>query len=149
MGIMQIWKGKVFANSFGAKNFVDPATGVSGKLQGAVKGVIQAVAQANTDFTFALPPGASFMAAKFICTTAFTGNTATLQIGSTAGGAEYVAATDIKTPAATATILVLKGIANTISLPALDVNGKNIYVRLVQTATFTAVGTGTLFLEFA
>jgi hypothetical protein len=76
-------------------------------------------------------------------TTAYTGATATVQVGVTAGGAELVAAADIKAVASRSLTLVDANTASFTPLPA-----GTVYVRIVQT-TPTAVGAGLLILELA
>jgi hypothetical protein len=100
-------------------------------------------AAANSDFTFTLP-ACRVLRMTQRTNVAFTGNTVTLQMGSTAGGVDYVAAADIKAlSAARAQTLVAAAAA------ALDAfAGGTVHGRIVQTATFTAVGSGVLQVEF-
>ena len=94
-------------------------------------------AAANTDFTLYQGPG-QVLRATALTTTAFTGATVTVQIGTTQGGADIVAATDIKAAAAVALVLASR---------AANPAGRTLHVRIVQT-TPTAVGAGVLVLEF-
>lgn len=94
--------------------------------------------------------------------TAFTGNTVTISIGSTLGGAEYVAATTIKAAGTFAHTLVSgalgnaatagSGLMNTASdttiSPLAGAPTTPIYVRITQTATVTAVGAATLVIQY-
>ena len=150
MGIMQRWKGKIQADALSVKRggLIDPTSQLSGYyMQGVLVMNIQAVAALTTDFSAALPPGCTLLDAYVITTTAYTGATATLMLGSSAGDNSYAAATDVKTPGLAKTSLALIGSANLISFPALT-SGKNIFARLTQTATTTAVGTSKLVLKF-
>lgn len=94
--------------------------------------------------------------------TAFTGATVTISIGSTLGGAEYVAATTIKAAGTFAHTLVSgalgnaatagSGLMNTASdttiSPLAGAPTTPIYVRITQTATVTAVGAATLVIQY-
>ena len=98
-------------------------------------------AAANTDLTIPIPAGHVLRILQRT-TTAYTGATATVQVGTTAGGAEVVAAADIKAVASRALTLVD---ANTASFTPLAAS--TLYVRIAQT-TPTAVGAGLLIIEF-
>jgi len=94
--------------------------------------------------------------------TAFTGATVTISVGSTLGGAEYVAATTIKAAGTFAHTLVAgalgdkatagSGLMNTASNSTIsDLAGAPttpIYIRITQTATTTAVGAATLVIQY-
>lgn len=97
------------------------------------------VAQANTDFTLTIPTGITAVRATTITSTAFTGNTVTLQLGSTAGGTDLVAAVSVKAAGL---------VAHTLVAPLVNFGTGTLFARLVQTATFTAVGAGTTILEY-
>jgi len=101
---------------------------------------LAALAQANTDLTIAVPAG-HLLRISERTTVAFTGTTVTVQVGTTVGGAEIVAATDIKTIAARALTLVDASAPTFSPLAASTVN-----VRIVQTGP-TAVGAGLLIFE--
>lgn len=73
---------------------------------------------------------------------AFTGTTVTLALGTTAGGAELVAATDVKAIAASRALTLVAAAAPTMDALAAG----NLHVRLAQTGE-TAVGAGVLLLE--
>jgi hypothetical protein len=150
MALMQRWKGRIFAEALSLKRggLSDANTGLSGLyMQGAAIIPIQAVAALTQDYSGAVPPGSTIFGMDFICVTAFTGATVTLAVGNAAGNAAYVAAVDIKTPAATKTSLTLIGTAALISMPVLA-SGKNVWARVTQTATTTAVGTGYLVIQY-
>lgn len=94
--------------------------------------------------------------------TAFTGATVTISVGSTLGGAEYVAATTIKAAGTFAHTLVAgalgnaatagSGLMNTAADATVSglagVPTTPIYVRITQTATTTAVGAATLVIQY-
>jgi hypothetical protein len=100
-------------------------------------------AATTTDLTLALP-ACRILNFRQRTTTAFTGNTVTLALGSTAGGAEFVAATDIKAKAANRTLTQVDTAADSLAAFA----GGTLYARIAQTATVTAVGAGELVVEF-
>lgn len=114
--------------------------GARSTVTSAVFSTITPTANANTDSTVALPVGFRLLRLTVQTTTAFTGATATLQVGSAAGGAQYAAATDIK--AVGSYTLTLTGAA----LTAVNAAGGVLYVRLAQT-TPTAVGSARLIIE--
>lgn len=145
-GIMQRFKGKVMASVLylGAGGIVDAASGVAGKALAASRTIITVTAVANTDFSLSLPPGAQVTSAKFFTTTAFTGATATLQLGSTLGATDIVAATDVHALGYVTLAIAAGAPAAIAALGAAP----NVFARLVQTATFTAVGKGTLIIEY-
>lgn len=151
-GFVQRFKGKVAFQtiSLPSGGFVDANSGTSGSLQGMLRIPIQAVAALTTDYSGAVPPGATILSAAFYCSTAFTGATVTLMLGNAAGNASYVAAVDIKTPGIAVTPLtMLNAQAGAfLAMPAL-VSGKNLWARITQTATTTAVGTGAVVIEYA
>lgn len=146
MAFQQIWRGKVFARllAIGSGGVVDASSGLGGKGMLASRTIITVTAVANTDFSLSLPPGAQVLSAKNITTTAFTGATATLQLGSTLGASDIVAATDVKA----AGYYTLAIAANAPAAIAALGAAPNVFARLVQTATFTAVGKSTLVIEF-
>jgi hypothetical protein len=95
-------------------------------------------AVANTEFTLTLPP-CTIVRAQTVTTTAYTGNTVTAQLGTTLGGVDIVAATTIKAA----------GIfAHTVVAAGAKFAGGTVFVRVAQTATLTAVGLGTLSVEY-
>lgn len=98
-------------------------------------------AVANTDLTIPVPAG-HILRISQRTTTAYTGATVTVQVGTTVGGAEIVAAVDIKGKAVRQLTLVD---ANNDTFTPFA--GGTVYVRIVQT-TPTAVGAGQLIIEF-
>lgn len=150
MAFMQRFKGRIAADSFSVRRggFFDGASGVGGQsLQGVLRLPVAVTAVASTDFTMALPPGAMILSAAFYTTTVFTGATATIQLGNAAGGAQYIAAVDVKAVQVLQLTLVNAAAGALASLPAL-VGGFNLFARLAQT-TPTAVGAGILEIEYA
>lgn len=105
-----------------------------------VLSTITPTANASTDSTVALPVGYRLLRATVQTNVAFTGATVTLQIGSAAGGAQYVAATDIKAVGNYQLVLT------TAAMAAINAAGGVVYVRLAQT-TPTAVGSARLIIE--
>ncbi len=129
-----------------ASNFSGPLVvtgdGVSTQPVEVLVVPLAVTAVANTDLSFVLPP-CRILRMTERTNVAFTGNTVTIQAGSTAGGVDYVAAVDVKAVGTRALTLVAAGSA------ALDaVAGGTVHARIVQTATFTAVGSGVLLVEF-
>lgn len=104
---------------------------------------LAALAQASTDFTFTLP-ACRILRATQRTSVAFTGNTVTLALGTAAGGAQLVAAADIKAKAAARALTLVDAAADTFAAFA----GGLVYGRIAQTATETAVGAGELYIEF-
>jgi hypothetical protein len=100
---------------------------------------ITVLAQANTDFTVPVQDPARIFRATMLTTTAFTGATVALSLGSSAGGAQIVNAADVK--AAGAAALTLVGTAG------WSLTGGTLFGRMAQT-TPTNVGAGTLIVEF-
>jgi hypothetical protein len=125
--------------------------------------LVQAVAALTTDYgPFYIPANSTVTGISTYTGTAFTGATAAITIGSTLGGAEYVASTTVKAAGTFPHTLVAgalgdiatagSGLMNT---PA-DATISNlagarttpIYVRITQTATTTAVGTATVVIQY-
>lgn len=98
-------------------------------------------AVASTALTLALPPCRILRATTFT-TTAFTGATVTLALGTSAGGGETVAAVDIKGKGIVAHTLV----ASNTDVHTNFTNG-TLNVTIAQT-TPTAVGAGMTFVEY-
>jgi hypothetical protein len=94
----------------------------------------------TTDLTLAVPNPVAILRASIFTTTAYTGNTVTLQLGTTVGGVDLMAAASIK--AAGNVFATLVGPANA------NVVGGTLFARITQTATATAVGAATLILEY-
>lgn len=99
-------------------------------------------AVASTDFTFVLPR-CRIVALRERTNVAFTGATVTLQLGSTAGGVDYVAAVDIKAKAASRTLTQVDAAADVLD----NFTAGTVFGRIAQT-TPTAVGSGVLLVDF-
>ncbi len=97
-------------------------------------------AAASTDLTVTVPAG-HLLRISERTTVAYTGTTVTVQVGTTAGGVDVVAATDIKAIASRALTLVDASTAAFTPLPA-----GTLYVRIAQTGQ-TGVGAGQLIFE--
>lgn len=146
-GLMQRWKGKVKAHSImlGSGGLVDSASGLAGKAVAAQALALPVTATANTDFTMSLPPGAAVMSARVYTTTAYTGTGVTIQIGAAAAGSDYVSAVSIKSAGLVSLTLIEPGGASPLSaLPAAP----NLFVRVAQSGTPTAVGAAVLIVEY-
>lgn len=102
---------------------------------------LSVLAQANTDFTVALPR-CRVLRATQRTVTAFTGTTVSLALGSTAGGVEVVAAADVKAQSSARALTLVATAASALS----DFSG-TLFGRLAQTGA-TAVGAGELYIEF-
>jgi hypothetical protein len=100
---------------------------------------IAVTATANTDLTIPNVPPCVIRNVSTITTTAFTGNTVTAQVGTAAGGVQIVAAVSVKSA----------GIVNhTVVAAGAVFAGGTLHVRIVQTATETAVGAATMVVDF-
>lgn len=100
-------------------------------------------ASLTTDYTLTLPAG-HILAVYERTTTAYTGNTVTVSVGTTVGGGEIVAAVDIKAKASrTLTVVDANSDAYT------PFAGGTVNIRITQTATATAVGAGQLIFLVA
>lgn len=101
-------------------------------------------ATANTDFLFTPPTNAVNVNYTVFTTTAFTAVTdAQLSIGSTVGGVDYVAAATIKAIGVYAPTRV-----NAAAATHLNVGGKALNIRIVQSGGSTAVGAATLVITY-
>lgn len=113
---------------------VGNSDGVTGTVPVDILFAVAATAVANTDTILVMPPqGYRLKAIKFVTNTSFTGTTATCQVGTTAGGAEVVAAVNVKPIAEVNATLVpaLAAIQLSMATP--------LFIRLTQTGP-TAVG---------
>lgn len=124
---------------------------------------IQAVAALTTDYgPLYIPANSTVTSITAFTGTAFTGATVNLSVGSTLGGAEYVAATDVKAAGTVACAFVAGALGNLATAGSGLMNTAAnstvsglagapttpIYVRITQTATTTAVGTATLVVQY-
>jgi hypothetical protein len=147
-GIMQRFKGKVKAHALllGPGGLIDGTTGIKASAVVAQRLAMTVTAVANTDFTMSVPPGASITSIKVFTGTAFTAVTdAQLSVGVSAGDASYVALTSIKALGLVNMALVAAAAAALASAPA---GSPNLFIRIVQTGTPSAVGAATLVVDY-
>lgn len=98
----------------------------------------------NTDYTVSIPVGALIRSMAVYTTTAYTAVTdAKIQIGSTVGGVDYVAATSIKALGIVSLTLVAAAAATFANFTA-----GTVFVRVAQSGGNTAVGNGTLVISY-
>lgn len=104
---------------------------------------IAVTATANTDITLTMPR--SKITTLLVLTgTAFGAATdATIQIGTTVGGVDYVAAQTIKAAAKVS----LTFAAALLAFPTLT-DASTLYIRIVQTGAASATGAATLIVEY-
>jgi hypothetical protein len=117
------------------------STAVAVETPNAVMSIVVPVAVtavASTALTATLPPCTIIRASSYT-TTAFTGNTVTMAIGTAAAGEQIVAATTIKAAGVFSHTLVAAGIAFA---------GGTVHLTVAQTATETAVGAARTVIEF-
>lgn len=123
----------------------DSASGIAGKTDYLQRLSLPVTAVTNTDFTLSVPTGATIVTIAVYTTTAYTGTTANLSIGSAAAGAQYVAATSIASIGVVQLTLVNAAAASLLSMPA---GTPNVFIRIAQGATPTVVGAGTLVINY-
>lgn len=101
----------------------------------------------NTDLTMSIPNGAILTGIIFYTTTAFTGNTGsvTAAVGSASAGAQFVAAVRID-----AIGVINATLVNAAAASYLNMSGTypNLFVRIAQAASSTAVGAGTMVVQY-
>jgi hypothetical protein len=126
----------------------------AGKAVLAQVATLTPLAQASTDFVLYLPAGAQVTDITTYTSTAYTGTTVTAQVGSTSGGAEYVAAVSVKSAGTVAHTLVAGALGSLASLPAdatvsalAGVATAPLYIRIAQTGA-TAVGAATMVVRY-
>jgi hypothetical protein len=129
----------------GAGGLIDSISGISGKNDFVQRISLPVTAVTNTDYTMSVPAGATILTAAVYTTTAYTGTTANISIGSAAGGAQYVAATDIHAVGVVQLVLVNAAAAALLSMPA---GTPNLFIRIAQSTTPTAVGAGVLVIDY-
>jgi hypothetical protein len=108
---------------------------------------ITMAAGAATDVTFTVPAGSNFVRFQWATAAAFSGSPTNinLTVGKTSGGADYVAAIDVKGQTApTAAALVNAGAADLISAPA-----QTWHATLTAVGGTNPAGTCTLLVEYA
>lgn len=104
---------------------------------------ITVTAATNTDLTLTVPKCKIITLIVFTSTAFGAATDATLQIGSTSTGSEYVAAVSIKAAGKLAlTFASALGAYPTIT------EGSTLYLRVVQSGTLSATGAATLVVEY-
>jgi hypothetical protein len=129
----------------GPGGVTDGSSGISGRTDYIQKLSLPVTAVANTDFTMSIPAGATLLSAVVYTTTAYTGATATIQIGNAAAGAQYVAAVSIAPIGMVPLTLLAAQTPAFMSMPAAT---PNLFIRIVQT-TPTAVGAAMLVINYS
>ena len=108
---------------------------------------IPVTATANTDYSFTLPTGCVVISIDVYTSVAYTGSGGvTVAAGSAQGGAQYVAATSIASLGLVKGTFVGAGIANLINMPA---GPNNLWIRIAQAGTATAVGNGLVLVTYS
>lgn len=92
----------------------------------------------TTPFTLAMP-ACTIIRATTVTSTAFTGNTVTMALGTTVSGVDIVAATTIKAAGL---------FAHTVVAAAAKFAGGTLHFTATQTATATAVGRAVTIVEY-
>jgi hypothetical protein len=129
----------------GPGGIVDGLSGIAGRSDAFQKLGLPVTAVANTDFTMSIPSGCTLLSAVVYTSVAYTGATATIQIGNAAGGAQYVAAVSILPIGIVPLTLLAAQIPAFLSMPA---GTPNLFIRIVQTSP-TAVGAAVLVVNYA
>lgn len=124
---------------------VDSASGIAGKTDYHQRLSLPVTAVTNTDYTMSLPTGCTINSIAVYTTTAYTGTTANISIGSAAAGAQYVTAASIAGIGIVTLTLVNAAAASLLSLPA---GTPNLFIRIAQSTTPTAVGAAMLIVEY-
>lgn len=140
-------QGKIRVNQLwvGSGGFIHGASGIAGKITYHQVLSLPVTAVTNTDFTMSIPTGATIMSLRVYTTTAYTGTAGDISIGSAAAGAQYAAATDIKAIGIVTLTLVNAAAAALLSMPA---GTPNLFIRIAQSTTPTAVGAGKLVVSY-
>jgi hypothetical protein len=146
-GFLQRFSGKVKIGELflGSGGIWDSASGIPGKNDFIQRLSLPVTAITNTDYTLSVPTGATIVTAAVYTTTAYTGTTANISIGSAAGGAQYVAATSIASIGIVQLALVNAAAAALVSMPA---GTPNLFIRIAQSTTPTAVGAAMLVVDY-
>jgi hypothetical protein len=145
-GFTQRFQGKIKASQLwlGSGGLIDALSGIAGKTDYLQRLSLPVTAITNTDFVMSVPLGSSLMSIAVYTTTAYTGTTAALTIGNVAGGAQYVASTSISGIGIVQLTLVNTASAALLSMPAPP----NLFIRIAQGATPTAVGAAMLVIDY-
>lgn len=143
-GFIQRFKGKIKASQLwldGGGKLVDAASGIGAFPHVAQKLVLSVTAVAATYFTVSLPAGAILSGITVYTTTAFTGGSALLTVGSVQGGAQYVASVSIASLGALKATLLA-------AAAAIPAGTPNLFFEISQTSAPTAVGAATVLIEY-
>lgn len=147
-------KGKIQASELwlgtggisGTGGIVDSVSGIAAFPVVSQSINLPVTAATNTDFSTSVPAGTSIVRLTVYTTTAYGASTdAKIQLGSTLGGVDYVAAVTIKALGIHALTLVAAGLANLMNMPS---GSPNLFARIVQTGTLSATGAATLVVEY-
>jgi hypothetical protein len=129
----------------GPGGVIDAVSGIAGRSDAIIKLALPVTAVTNTDFTLSVPPGCALLSAVVYTTVAYTGTTANISIGNVAAGAQYVAAVSI----ASIGILPLTLLAaQTPAFLSMPVAQPNLFIRIAQSTTPTAVGSAVLVINY-
>jgi len=127
--------------------FIGPhlGAGIPAFVVGEIRVPLPVTAVANTDLTATVPAGSFLISASTYTSVAYGAATdATIAVGTTVGGGEYVAATTIKAIGVKNHTLVDAATPGFVALPGA---AGAIKIRIVQTGTASATGTGFLCLR--
>ena len=130
----------------GPGGLIDGGSGIAGRQMYVQTLALPVTAVTNTDYTMSLPPGGILHSAKVYTTTAYTGTTANISLGSAAAGAQYVTAVSIASVGLVTLTLVASAAAAFLSFPT---GSPNLFIRIAQSTTPTAVGAGSLILTYS
>jgi hypothetical protein len=132
--------------SLGAGGLIDTPSGISGRMLYVQTLALPVTAVTNTDFTMSLPPGCILHSAKVYTITAYTGTTANISLGNAAAGAQYVTAVSIASVGLVTLTMLAAQAPAFLSFPT---GSPNLFIRIAQSTTPTAVGAGTLILTYS
>ena len=143
--VAQLWLASS-STSAGEGGVYDNASGIRLGLGGALRLPMTVTATTTTNYSaLKLPVGAAIESLTVYTTTAFTGGTATLTIGSASGGAQYVASVSV----AAAGVVVLSPVASAACAAALlAAPAAGFFATITQASAPTAVGAATLVVAF-
>lgn len=131
--------------NIGAGGIVDTASGIAGRMDYVQTLALPVTAITNTDFIMSVPAGCILRSMSVYTTTAYTGTTANISVGNAAAGAQYVTAVSIASIGIVALTLLAAQTPAFSSMPAAP----NLYIRIAQSTTPTAVGAGILIVNYS
>jgi hypothetical protein len=129
----------------GPGGLVDSASGLAGRMTYTQEISLPVTAVTNTDFVMSIPAGSILHSIMVYTTTAYTGTTANLSIGNAAAGAQYVTAVSIASIGIVSLTLLAAQTPAFASMPAVP----NLFIRIAQSTTPTAVGAATLLVKYS